>query len=623
MQYAAFRIQNFKGIVDTQIDVQAKSGSRTAVTLVGLNESGKTTILEAIHSFSPDESTNVLLSGKTLEKVPPESLIPRQDQANFNGNVSVTAEVTATPADYEKLRKEVLSEHALALDIDDLPSRFKIERRMVFELSKHKHTFVLFHIKFHGTESGKRKSKELDYAQKQKVVDVLKGMLPPIKYFPTFLFEFPDRIYLNATPDGRNTIYRSMFQDVLDATGRGYRIHDHIVNRLGFSEEKHGLFANFLTTFFSSFDKAAIESVMAEASARVTAVVMKRWNEVFSDKIRDKEIVIEFEALKASDSEQPLASIRFWVKEGLDRFKVAERSLGFRWFLGFLLFTQFISQEKGRNALYLFDEPASNLHARAQQQLLDSFMTIVANSGGLIYSTHSHHMISPAWLEMAYIVENEAIRYDEQEFAASLSDKTKIDAVPYKRFVSDHPEKRSYFQPILDRLDYAPSELEFVEPAIFVEGKSDFYIMRYFFNVILKMKRLDIMPSTGANDLGLLISLYLGWGKKFLVVLDGDKAGNAARDRYREEYLLGSNEVATLPELIASKRTITAVESLLDEAAMSKIQAFYGLARKPSKKDITRYFQEACATARVEKFSKETLTNFKALHASLVEALAR
>lgn len=613
MQYASFRIQNFKGIVDTKIDVQARGGSRTAVTLVGLNESGKTTILEAIHSFSPDESTNVLLSGKTLEKVAPESLIPRQDQANFNGNVSVTAEVVASDEDIEIIRARVFSKHGIKLEVTDFPKRFTVERRLVFEISRHRHTYVIYGLKLFGSEAGKRKVKEILGAERAKVISEIKELLPPIKYFPTFLFEFPDKIYLNSgASDGRNDIYKEMFQDVLTATGKGYKIGPHIVDRLGYSEEKHGLFATYLTIFLSSFDKAAIESVVSEAGARVTAVVMKRWNEVFSDKIRNKEIVIEFEAVKGGNSEYPLAAVRFWVKEGLDRFKVSERSLGFRWFLCFLLFTQFLSKDKSTNALFLFDEPASNLHARAQQQLLDSFMTIVSNSGGLIYSTHSHHMISPAWLEMAYIVENAAISYDEDEFSVSISDKTQVEAIPYRQFVSSHPEKRSYFQPILDRLDYAPSALEFVDRAVFVEGKSDFYIMKYFFEVIIKAKKIDIMPSTGANDLGLLISLYLGWGKRFLVLLDGDKAGRLAKEKYVEQFFLSPDSVLTLSELVSGS-SITAVESLLGTEVYEKVQKYYATPKRPSKKDVTRYFQEAYAAGRVEKFSKETVARFRDL----------
>ena len=63
MHYSSFRIQNFKGIKDTTIKLSDQS--RMGVfAFVGLNESGKTTILEAIHSFSPDYATKALVGGK-------------------------------------------------------------------------------------------------------------------------------------------------------------------------------------------------------------------------------------------------------------------------------------------------------------------------------------------------------------------------------------------------------------------------------------------------------------------------------------------------------------------------------------------------------------------------------
>ena len=52
MRYKSFRIRNFKGIKDTTINLDTATGAGV-FALVGLNESGKTTVLEAIHSFYP------------------------------------------------------------------------------------------------------------------------------------------------------------------------------------------------------------------------------------------------------------------------------------------------------------------------------------------------------------------------------------------------------------------------------------------------------------------------------------------------------------------------------------------------------------------------------------------
>lgn len=52
MKYVEFEIQNYKGIQKTRIKLSKKRG--LVYTLVGLNESGKTTLLESLNHFRPD-----------------------------------------------------------------------------------------------------------------------------------------------------------------------------------------------------------------------------------------------------------------------------------------------------------------------------------------------------------------------------------------------------------------------------------------------------------------------------------------------------------------------------------------------------------------------------------------
>ena len=75
----------------------------------------------------------------------------------------------------------------------------------------------------------------------------------------------------------------------------------------------------------------------------------------------------------------------------------------------FMLFTQFrVARVSTRPLLFLFDEPASNLHAAAQQKLINCFPEIAKGSHALAYTTHSHYMIEPKWLEQTFIVTDRA-----------------------------------------------------------------------------------------------------------------------------------------------------------------------------------------------------------------------
>ncbi len=83
---------------------QAEQSKVGVFAFVGLNESGKTTILEAIHSFSPDFSSSELVGGKEKSGVPFKDRVPRHLISNFTGNVSVSATVKVT----EEEKKDII-----------------------------------------------------------------------------------------------------------------------------------------------------------------------------------------------------------------------------------------------------------------------------------------------------------------------------------------------------------------------------------------------------------------------------------------------------------------------------------------------------------------------------------
>ena len=91
MKFLQFDIKNYKGIKKAELKLNPQGESKI-FTLVGLNESGKTTILEAINSFSPDKDTESLFSNDDVfKKVEPKDLVPKHLKDNFNGDVTIKA----------------------------------------------------------------------------------------------------------------------------------------------------------------------------------------------------------------------------------------------------------------------------------------------------------------------------------------------------------------------------------------------------------------------------------------------------------------------------------------------------------------------------------------------------
>ena len=79
MRYTSFYIKNYKGIKELTLDLDKKPTS-DIYTLVGLNESGKTTILEAISTLSNEPSETEI-----------HKLIPKSKKFNFNDTIEIHA----------------------------------------------------------------------------------------------------------------------------------------------------------------------------------------------------------------------------------------------------------------------------------------------------------------------------------------------------------------------------------------------------------------------------------------------------------------------------------------------------------------------------------------------------
>jgi ABC-type Na+ transport system ATPase subunit NatA len=617
MRYKSFRIQNFKGIKDTTIDLQGVAGA-SVFAFVGLNESGKTTILEAIHSFSPDGATKDLL-GET--GVPFKARVPRHLISDFRGQVLVSATLTVTADDKELIAERLLTELKLTIDEEAFPDEVVFERKQSFENGDYQANH--FTLKTNPQVKGDKQRKWRDPSKEEalKIRSIVYERAPDIAYFPTFVFNFPPAIYLTERGGPIHEFYRTVFQDILDYDGRGHTIDKDIVRRIR-NKEMIVPWIAFLTAWLGNDSREKVQHVMDRAGAAVTELVFGRWNKIFGEDTKGKEIVISYEVVEGeTEDAQGLRTktkehdvqIKFQIRDGTRRFDVNDRSLGFRWFFSFLLFTQFrvASSSSSRPLLFLFDEPAANLHAAAQKRLIESFPEIAKDEHVLAYSTHSHYMIEPKWLEQTFIVTNRA-----DAPASSVLDEISLDdesldikATPYRSFVNSHPGQTSYFQPILDRLEVIPSRFDAQKASIVLEGKSDYYILRYA-QRMLNLADLPLLPGLGAGTFGALAALHAGWNLNFLFLLDGDGQGKAERNRYFEDFGIPAGRLATLDELVAG---VSVIEDLLDDAARNVIQSELKLSKSPSKGQIKRFFQERLASDQTGHLSVTFAEKAKAL----------
>lgn len=603
-----FSIANFRGADSVYIDLGVRHRS-PIVTLIGLNESGKTTILEAISYFSGyDTALDEVLDHKESRQAL-HSFIPVSQEAVFTGDVEIEADLELTADDRKRIAQIVASKGG-QLIFDSVPNKVKVSVKYKFENSRYiesKYASYWTGANFKYVPNGKRKPVSIDASSSstkdiwQVIVADIKSSLPQIVYFPTFLVDMPTRIYLEkigTEDDLKNDYYFKILQNIAAATDEKIDLNEHVVERIHAFEKEDGT-SGWMQNLSRSVQRRPINAVFAQMGAQVSRQILSSWKDVIGRPINIDRISFEWN-VDPDFGNAVYVSINIHDRES--DYDLKQRSLGFRWFFSFLLFTVF-GGSPGKKKLFLFDEPAANLHVRAQQQLLKSFSYLVGRGDSIIYSTHSSHMIDEHTLSGAYIVENRAVDLDDDDIGGYAPRPTDIKVVPYRNFVGENPKRTNYFQPVLERLQHVVSPMALERPALIVEGPSDFYALSYVRSLRLPDSAWDIVPSESAGKCGPLIGLYLGRGLRFSVMLDDDAAGRKERDRYRETWHLSNAEVFTLGELLPSLAG-KQIEGLLDEETLDMIRGKFG--GKSEKKIVGLYLSEACARREPGWLSKAT-----------------
>ncbi len=610
MKFTEFKIKNFKGIENITINLD-KSPNANIYTLVGLNESGKTTILDAINFFTPrDKDISALeLPGATIKDY--NSLIPISRRDNFNGTITIEVTLKLDDIDLQKINEFTVAKTPFrkVRTREGTGYTLKYYNHYKYKDSKFTDLDSLWSgfegwLKIDQRKKYIRIKDELHSGANLELAGFCRKLIPSILYFPNFLFDFPSKILLqtNEEPTAKEKFYRDLIQDILYSLENDTNIETHLIDRI-----KSG----------DAHDKKSLDRLLQLMERKVTEVVFKSWNKIFKREIKDTKIAINY-----NTDAKGLSFLEFDIEAQDGIYNINERSLGFRWFFTFLLFTQFrpFRKDTPKNIIFLFDEPASNLHSSAQKQLLKSFENL-GHDIKIIYTTHSHHLINPNWLESTYVVKNEGVELEAPE--SNSPKKTNILIEPYRDFVMRHPHNTAYFQPILDVLDYTPSNLESLRNCVFLEGKNDYYTLAYFNEVIHNNKyKLNLAPSTGSGNLDTLISLYIGWGKEFLILLDSDNEGHKQKNRYNEKFgKLSEQRTYTLQDIDPTwvKKDL---EKLFDDSEALKFQqTSYPDSTDYNKILFNRTFQESLINKREFDFTQQTKDNIEKILMFLSEKI--
>ncbi len=603
MKLKKIDVKNFKGIQHLELDL-SKTPSNNVYTLVGINESGKTTILEALDYFeyNDDKALKEISNASQLSE---NDIIPINKRSNFNDSIEIKFIFELDDEDIEEVTK--FAEKNCGYKLSELPNELSLTQKYIFKDSKLQGNHqIIWDVNLKGIKKGRKKETNLfkeDNEIWKQLIELIKQKMPKVLYFPTTLFDFPDKIYLNGVnvenKGYKPQFYKAVVQDILDSLGDDLNIKTHIVDRMNSGIET---------------DRENIDQLALKMSEKITKEITDEWSQVLKN--RDYEVVVYVK------KDEQGCYVEFKVKKGSEGiFKLSERSLGFRWFFVFLLITQFRGFRKNENkqVIFLFDEPAANLSRNAQNQLLKSLERI-SDKCSIIYTTHSQYLINPNWLEGAFVVTNSALEKDE--LSEYDTNKTNIKIERYRSYVNSHPQNTSYFQPILDVLEYVPNELDFSDSAVIFEGKNDYYTLNYFFKIMLGKSDLIMIPGMSCDSAHNLISLYAGWGKNAVVVLDSDSAGEDSKKEYLNKFgPLVEEKLVTFKD-INKKWSGKCMEKILSKQERISIQQMcYPDSKTYNKKLFNKSLQELLMTNTKVNVSEETLKNFEIIYNYLSDKL--
>ncbi len=649
MKLNKFRIQNYKSIVDTGICYL----SQDLTIMAGMNESGKSSVLEAIRDFDTDRDIDS--DAIRVKEDTGDPLVTLYFRLS-NTDIDIICENLELANDNEETLnlKDYLSKNDIGLTKDiesnySIDEQFKNFVRGVFAQNYKKfYTSVTNYIKklksfeqlanvdfsninSKGTlwniyqlttsidkiinptkkmsvtdSTGKQIIKEvpIECDIEEEIRNSISELLNNIKearistfgeyYLSTFFKNLKDEV-IKIIP---RIIFFSSFEDILE--------YDVLVSQI---QEKQinvdlcniaGIEIDKLKTLIDNEEYQRVSNYLSDKSAKISSSFKSEW-------LQD-EIVISF----TTDKDL----MHFGIKEEGDTatYRAEQRSKGFQWFLSFYIK---LNAESNKNtSIILVDEPGLYLHAKAQEDVLHLLEKLSkADETSVIFTTHSPYLIDVDNLNRVLLVEKD--------------DRTGTHIVKCHKGA-----KQDTLTPIITKMGFNISKANLIkEKNILLEGISDYYYLQAFKKILEYddiLKNVSMIPSVGASQLPQLAALCVGWGLKYVALFDKDTEGIRNAEIVRKnlgEFASVSHicdeEDCAIEDLFSendfNKFILKNIDKHKDDDTISNSKYLKG--NNIDKVLVAKLFFDSARKIKTRNLEKTTVANFKTLYANVFTAL--
>lgn len=492
------RIKNFKSIKDSG----EISFSDKVFVLAGQNESGKSSILEALNAYESEDFDRDNLN------------FEEEENGNLKQEVSCTYSIEDHSLFVDDLIGKLCEEFSIEEETDfiDIDKLNPIKEYIVTKVYDHgdKSLSISVNSSAFGILKSAIKTKEvieqiddkeiknkvpiieLD-SDKNKTSSVFFLISPLIVLFNTFSDLLPDKILVSDL-ENQNTL------------AKGYNAVKNL--------EK------LLNKDFVSISKLQRSHKNSTTSAEVENL-SKKFQGAWKQRIHEDGVLkIGFMIENENIDGQAIQTIFFSV-ETKDKvlLEPRKRSKGMVWFLSAWLDLK--SREDDMNLIVLYDEPGLYLHIKAHKDILELFDELKSKGHQVIYSTHSPSLINTSSLNNIGLVLN------------TKNEGTIVEGLTTSKINTKY--KQDALQPIAEAMGLEPLKDFSVlsKNNVLLEGISDFWYFQSMAKLLNRDMDYKFVPGIGiaGQNIFHLISFCIGYGLNWVLIMDN---GNNPRNT-REE----------------------------------------------------------------------------------------
>lgn len=580
MKITKIIIENYKSIKKIEFDIKKYGDSYTTMFL-GINESGKSNILQAMSFLDTPE-----------KKFDYNNIHNQKDEENNPVDLWFYLDFENKKTYFDEIKEEIENGNILNFEIDNIVKNVYLEE---------KEEYFVESIKF----KIKKLTKNL-FIKKISRNETIDGQVKTISSFEITKKNDDEETYEKLTED----LFKEYFKDIIikiikkyEPTVSFWKPSDkYLISEVKLNEFKNDINSNIpLKNIFAlsgfKIEESIKEKIDSISNHQLRSRLMSTLSEKTTNYIKgiwkhEIDVIIEISEIGLC-----VVSIKDkGIKNKHDRHTMNARSEGFKQFISLILSLSVETKKLAkRNKLILIDEPEMHLHPSGIRDLREELLKIGKNNY-LFVSTHSPFLV------------------DRKDKERNIIIKKNNFALTEKKEIKNHEDIRD--DEVLDEAFGINVYKDLLMPHnILVEGASDKIILQKAFK--LKEYEYGITNGTGSNIVQVASRLNHD-GISILVIIDDDKDGKLYRDKILKiEGVYSKKNVFTIRDLVGGIKNEGTIEDLLGKNFVeSKFKEFYKSELKEDCKynlsDNSPFIEQVkIFLHKQNKFNDEILDKFK------------